>query len=551
MKVNWKRVGVDLTVGLLILSAYICRFPGIAGSYHRELGILRSVIYIGLYVVWGFSVYNRIMQAQVRRYMVAIALLMVFWFAARTMKYNFISEIAHPNIFRYLWYLYYLPMLSIPLLTMFVSFSTGKPEDYRLPGWSLLFYIPLALLFLLVITNDFHQLVFTFPDNVPTDSNNGYAFGYVLIVIWMFTCTLITLIRLCRKRRMAGSIRLMLLASTPIAVMIVYLLLYYTRVEWLRSLFADMTAVMCLLYAAALEICIRCGFIQANTHYLELFDASTVGAQITDDSYKVWLSSSAAKPAAEEQLRRTEQGPVLLESGIRLSGAPIRGGHVVWTEDISALLMVLDELRDARENLEDTNGILEEENAVKAREAHIAEQDRLYNMIQRDTARQIRLMDELIRQVEQTGSEADKLWLLRKMLVIGAYLKRRSNLVFLADKASMLEAKELDLTFRESLDNLEMCGVVCGFRSVLREPLLAVHIMSMYDFFEEIVERSLDCLESLTVYAGASGDCLFLTVNTDSAAELSALASDTVTVKRDEDGEQQLTLRLRMGGDSQ
>ena len=100
-----------------------------------------------------------------------------------------------------------------------------------------------------------------------------------------------------------------------------------------------------------------------------------MGAQITDGEYHVCLSSRAAKPVSEELLRQTEQGPVVLENGIRISGAPIHEGHVVWSEDLSPLMKVLDELKEAKENLEDSNGLLEEENDVKARESHVAEQE--------------------------------------------------------------------------------------------------------------------------------------------------------------------------------
>ena len=238
------------------------------------------------------------------------------------------------------------------------------------------------------------------------------------------------------------------------------------------------------------------------------------------------------------------------EDGIRLSSAPIQGGHVVWTEDMSPLLEVLAELEEVRENLKGTNDILEEENAVKAREAHIMENDRLYNIVQRDTAKQIVLMDRMIKQVERASSADEQIHLLKKMLVIGAYLKRRSNLVFLADKSSMLETKELDLTIGESMDNLEICGVVCGFRSELTGSILSVHLMTMYDFFETVTERSLDCMTTMMVNARKTQESFILTIDTDSSSDLSDLASDTVEAVRDEDDEWRLVLRIERGGDS-
>lgn len=551
-KPNKKMIRTILIIAALVSIAYICRIIGMSGLYSREMGLVRSFIYIGLYLAWGFSVKNRIIQVQVRRYLTAIAALMVFWFVVRTLKFHFVSETLHPNIVRYLWYLYYLPMLFIPLFTVLVSMSIGKPEDYHLPKKTALLYVPTTILFLLVMTNDLHQFVFTFPADavVFLDGENGYAIGYYLIVGWLILCAFMIFGEMCIKCRIPGSRRRIFLPCIPIIILLAYLAIYYSGAKWLRFILGDVTAITCLMYSLTLEICIWCGFIQANTYYRELLDVATVGVQITDEAYQVFLSSKAAKSFEPEVLRKTESDPVMLQDGIRLSGAKIHGGHVVWTEDMSALMEVLDDLKEAKENLEDSNGILEEENALKAREAHIAEQDRLYNIIQKETAEQICLMDELIRQVEETDTEEKRVLLLKKMLVIGAYLKRRSNLIFLADKMTMLDAKEITLTFMESMDNLEMYGITCGFYSGIIHPVWAVHIMAMYDFFEEVVERSLDCMSSLTVSVRDAEEGISFIINTDSTADFSKLSAKTVTLRQDEDGEWQLVLHLTVGGDA-
>lgn len=553
MKWNKKKICILVAVATLLLVANICRLIGNCGIYKKQAGLIRSFLYIVLFATWGLSAYSRIIQPVTRRYLSEIAFLMVFWFVIRSLKFHIVSSELYPNITRYLWYLYYLAILFIPLLAVFVAISIGKSENYRLSKKDTLLYIPTTVLFLLVITNDLHQLVFTFPKDavVWTDDKYGYTVVYYFLILWLFFCALTMFTVMYKKRRVSGTKRMILLPCIPLVALVFYLILYFFRIEWLQFIAGDMTAVMCLMYAVTLEICIQCGFIQANTHYMELFDASTVGAQITDKEYHVLRSSRAAKDMDTKVLCQTARGPVMLNDGIRLSGAPIRVGHVVWTEDISQLLKVLDELEEVKENLEDSNTILEEEHALKKREAHIMEQDRLYTIIQRDTAHQIRLLDHMIEQVETMAGDEERKQLLRKMLVIGAYLKRRSNLVFLADKSSTLDAKELALTLGESLDNLETCGISCGFQMDLKEPVLSDQMIAMYDFFEKVVERSLDCTYSITVYAGKTDDFLFLRVNTDADTDFSDLASDMVKTERDEDEEWRLTLRLSIGGGDQ
>ncbi len=537
-------------VAAMLLIAYSCRIIGNNGYYGTEVGLLRAFIFIALFATWGASIYNRIIQTRIRCYMSIIALLMIFWFIIRTLKYYFISAELYPGIVRHLWYMYYLAMLFIPLLAVYVAMSIGKTEDSHLPMKAALLYIPTLFLFLLVITNDLHEFVFTFPADaaVRTDNDYSYGVGYYIVNAWMLFCALSMLYVMSKKRRIAKSKKLIFIPCIPIIALLLYLIFYSSGAPWLRFILGDVTAVICLMYAATLELCIQFGFVQANTNYMELFCASTAGAQITDKDYHVLLSSVAAKKVDRETLAKTKNQSVMLKGGVRLSGAPIKKGHVVWTEDISPLLKVLEELQEAKENLEDSNKILEEEQALKKREAHIMEQDRLYNIIQHDTAHQICLMDTMIKQAE-TADNDEKRKLLQKMLVIGAYLKRRSNLVFLADKSSMLDANELVLTIGESMDNLEVLGISCGFRTELTEPVLAYQIIAMYDFFENVMERTLDRICSITVYAGKRDGSLFLNINTDSTADFSDFVSDNVNVERDEDNEWKLTLRMNTGGD--
>ena len=548
-KVNLKKHGALLCAFLAVAAAAVLRQNGfcvVNEQLDQFFAILRAAIYIGLFVAWGISVRSRIIQPQVRRYLTAVSALMIFWMTVRSIRYSLEEALW---VMRHLWYLYYLPMLFIPLLAVFIALSLGKPESFRLPKWTVLLYIPTAALLLLVLTNDLHQLVFRFPEDAVVWMNEyRYGIVYFPVVGWMVLCALTALVIMLVKCRVPNSRKVLVLPFVPVVLSVIYGALYIFQLPWLRLIAGDVTVVFCLLIAATLESCIQCCLIQSNTHYRELFDASTVGAQITDPEYHVVLSSRAAQEVNIETLRQTQQAPVMLEGGIRLSGAPVRGGHVLWTEDVSELLEVLEELQDVKDSLEDNNALLRAEYTLKAREAHIAEQDRLYNIIQRETAPRIKLLAELTDAFETMGDEAQRKQILGKMAVIGAYLKRRSNLIFLADKTPLFQEKELHLTFGESMDNLELCGITCGLLSELEGPVEARQLMKMYDLFEEIVERSIDTMSTITVWIGPADGALRITINTDSAADLSPLGSDSVSALRDEDGEWQLCMVLRAGG---
>ena len=52
--------------------------------------------------------------------------LMLVWLVLRTLKYEVVTD---PTAARYIWYLYYLPMLFIPLLGVYIALSLGKPQE--------------------------------------------------------------------------------------------------------------------------------------------------------------------------------------------------------------------------------------------------------------------------------------------------------------------------------------------------------------------------------------------------------------------------------------
>ena len=548
-KVNLKKHGALLCAFLAVAAAAVLRQIGFCVNEQLDqfFTILRAAIYIGLFVAWGISVRSRIIQPQVRRYLTAVSALMIFWMTVRSIRYSLEEALW---VMRHLWYLYYLPMLFIPLLAVFIALSLGKPESFRLPKWTVLLYIPTAALLLLVLTNDLHQLVFRFPEDAVVWMNEyRYGIVYFPVVGWMVLCALTALVIMLVKCRVPNSRKVLVLPFVPVVLSVIYGALYIFQLPWLRLIAGDVTVVFCLLIAATLESCIQCGLIQSNTHYNDLLLSCTLRVQLTDPEYQRLLSSRSAEPIPLQIMRQTETGPIRLDGGLRLSGAPVRGGHVLWTEDVSELLEVLEELQDVKDSLEDNNALLRAEYTLKAREAHIAEQDRLYNIIQRETAPRIKLLAELTDAFETMGDEAQRKQILGKMAVIGAYLKRRSNLIFLADKTPLFQEKELHLTFGESMDNLELCGITCGLLSELEGLVEARQLMKMYDLFEEIVERSIDTMTTITVWIGPADGALRITINTDSAADLSPLGSDSVSALRDEDGEWQLCMVLRAGGE--
>ena len=363
--------------------------------YFLPVSLLRSLIYIGLMTWWGVSLWQRIVQTQVRRYLAATAALGVFWLSIRTVKFFFAAS--HAAI-RYLWYGYYFPMLFIPLLCVLVAFSLGKPENYRPPRWTSFLYIPTTLLLILVLTNDLHQLVFVFPSDAAAwlNTDHGYGAGYFIVMGWIALGMVTAIVTMLLKCRIPHSRVTLGLPFVPVALAALYSVLYISRIPWIEMLAGDMTVVQCLLLAAGIESCIRCGLIQSNTGYRALFEASTIRAEITDEALRIQAASVPHELFPAEKLREAVHQTKQLDRSTLLKSSPIRGGFVFWQEDISELQDALDHLRLVQDELRDTGDILKAENAQNARKLKLEEQTKLYDLVEQESAPQFARLESLL-----------------------------------------------------------------------------------------------------------------------------------------------------------
>ena len=271
--------------------------------------------------------------------------------------------------------------------------------------------------------------------------------------------------------------------------------------HWVWVLAGDLTVTVCLGVAAILESCIRCGLIPSNVGYGELFAATTIGAQITDAAFAVTHASAGAQPIAKERLAEASRGTVLLNRNTLLKAHPLETGYVFWQEDISELADTEARLELTREELRETGDILKAEREQKARWLRLREENRLYDRIEQDTARSLSQLRDRIARLRQTEDIAAARRILAEIVVIGTYIKRRSNLIFVASQRGTISADELRLCLNESAANLPLCGAECRVKVNLQSAYAAEDIYLIYDLFEAVIEESLGSLRSLLIVA--------------------------------------------------
>lgn len=527
MKRNTRQLFLMIFVFAIIAAAYSCRMLAkfdIGGVY---MNYIRATLYLLLFALWGYSLDRRIIQTQALHCMRLTAALMLVWLVLRTLKYEVVTDI---TVARYIWYLYYLPMLFIPLFGVYIALSLGKSEEYRLTGRIVALAAIPAILFSLVITNDLHQQMFAFNSGIPGRPDNysyHHRYLYFICLGWMVGCMIFSLIRLLKKSRIKNGGKKTLMPFIIGCITILYGILYLTGLSAVRWWFGDMNVMFCLLYAAIYESCIRCRMIQSNTGYVELFEASTLAAVIMDRSGNVVIRSRAAD---EDMICPQDGTQIIRPDGTRISSAPINGGYVVWKDNVRPLTELRAQLSENKAQIKNNKEKLHEAYLIQKKLHELTEKRRIYDKLDLMYGDQINRIGQLLKQCENT--ETDEVHnILKRILLLGTYIKRSANLYFLSLEHELLSQQDIRLTVDEAVRVMNVCGTECSVVYYMTKPMHSEEVMRRFNLLKTVVETAVDGLNS--IFICLSDDEMDLSVECD--VDLSLIISSNVTVKQ-EDG---------------
>lgn len=501
---------------------------------------LRSYIYIGIISAWYISLKMRIVEKRIQRHLCAVALLMIFWMVVRTIKFGSTNN----TIQRYLWYFYYLPMLFIPLEAFIISMSLGNKKQ---PGWIKYLFVLANILLLLVLTNDIHQRVFIFKDSLLSTKDYTYGIGYYIVALWMITFAGISLFIMVSKCRLKDS--WIYLPLFPFVISILYAIGYAKEVPFVRVWLSDLTVAQCLFFMSMFESCIQSGLIQSNVGYMELFEATTMKAELFNKDFKL-LYSSIDNPVTDTNiLKKALKEATLLDENTLIKGHDIKHGYIFWQEDISKLVSINKELELTQAELIDTGDVLKVSHEQQERYLRLTEESRLYDLIELDTSEQVKILNEKVQKLKEVEDINEARFLLGEIIVLGTYIKRKSNLIFIGREKKVIDIDELKLCLNETSSNLCLCGIDAKMIVDIKKEYPIGIIHRIYDYLEDILEISFSTLKSILfcVYEEKGVIQVNATVDTNSNFTKLKKIYSSIEIEKDEDELWYLALKIKEG----
>lgn len=473
---------------------------GLLGASYVVCGLLHLLLYDVEYLdgfsdcfccvlalVWAMSVRKRVTQRQLRRLLIWVACLLIVYLCLQLCRFLLLLRPLWAR--RWLWYAYYIPVNSFPVLLLALALQIYRPADKPLGP---LFWTAAALFALLtvgVLTNDLHFWFKAFPSGVLDDDGrevSGWLF-YLLSICTYGTYLLSFSIILHKSRRFGGQ-GLRWLPLVPLAVGILYFLLYPLDLghRWFGARVWNMGQMETLCLISALECCIQTGLIPANTDYDRLFSLAKLPAVILDRQGKPkYVTAAGSYPLPEspdwQKMRH-----------------PIPGGSVEWAADAGPLLRLNRELEEAARTIEARNAYLSEQTKMRAQRTELETRNRIYDQIRRAVKPQLEQIDALLE-----DREAPFCLRLQAISLRSAFIKRRSNMELLAEHGK-LSSTELYLAVSETLTYLRLAEVKAAASSEGEGWYQAALIVAAYERLQQVIETCGSSLSRLLVFLQAA-----------------------------------------------
>lgn len=540
-----------LLLGLMLVT-FLIQFPqeNPNALVYSIYNVAILVVYVIIVSVWRESIHQRVLHKMMVMHADGIIFFMLLWIIMRTLRYTVFYQVE--PLERWCWYAYYLPMIMIPMFCFMSARCLGEAEDWKPEKGFYALYIPAFLMIIAVMTNDKHQLAFKLREGAGFVAD-VYDRGpiYYCIIVWALGLSAAMMISLLRKCRIPGTKKILWFPISAVLIGSICALVY-TAVQ--TEGFIEFSIISYGVIITAWESCIWLGLMPSNTHYEEVFKGSTVSMQIIDYENRVYYASESSHKLTEETIELAKKEVVELEENIRLRCKPISGGYVLWAEDISAVNEILTELEEIGQNLAESNDLLSAEIALKQRKVKIDEKNNLYDTIAKSVERQLTYIKNLLQKMTPDDELLDTEFAI--IAILGAYIKRQTNLILLKEKSDKLPSEELDYCIRESMECLKVCNVHCSFDNRIRGDIDVDIIMMMYDVFQRTIEKALNELDYILVNLEEDAGNLYLKMVLEDYRAL--LPED---YRRDDiqkyngklsvseiDGAEYMTLRLPKGG---
>ena len=403
----------------------------------------QTVLALAIYTIWLILLYIRIFDKTLKKYVLSIGVLLVFWMAIRMVKRyttGYVTEI--------LWYLYYIPLLMIP--TFYYNCSSylinSKNKKRRIVA-----IIISIILFLLVITNSLHNIVFKIKSNINDYNHN---IGYFIIVAWILCLIVVAIINLIKSSKNKGYKNIISI-SIIILIGLVYTILYIKNVPVIRK--TNMSVIIGTLFCVGLEMMLDFNLIPNNFRYKKIFKNSNLPLEIISQDGKTRIATNHSINLKENIINDIKDNKVkntYKDNNIVKNVKAISGGYSIEEKDYSKINEYEEKLKSIQQELIEQETILQKQRKIATEIYETKLKGEIIELLDEKIEQKRNLINELIKEMKIT--DIDKMKNIKLLL---NYCKRMSNLVISSYNKEKYDNKRLEVIINEMLIEAQALGI--------------------------------------------------------------------------------------------
>lgn len=464
--------GVMLGVVLCIIFALVFGKTNPTESNKKANVFIYCLVVIILSIVM-FGAIIKTIDKKTKICFIILFCLFAFWLCIKI--FDKVSAFNDNN--DYTWYLLYIPLLFIPSMWFITNNQIYIKNQIYKRVFAIISLAISLLLLLLVLTNDFHEFVFIFPEGSTGShpSDYKYNFGYFIIYAFIFLEILTTIVLFYTFSNKKTTIKQKILPSVVILLVLVYSILYVVT-DIAVPYLSDMTLVYTILGTMLVYISLKCGLVKNSGAYFEFFETCNVPLAIVNEKQDIEYQNA--------QYRKQKAN-----SNMLLVKQKLNSGTLLVLNDVEKLKSLQKELKTENEKLEYINKILENKKEVLQKEKQIKQHALLLDKVEKQIKNKRNVLEELLNNLPETITTENKKQTketLNEIKIIVGYLKRKTSLILLSEQKQEITKDELKLLFNESFNDLKWLNINAGIG--LDECFIPVSIAGkFYDIYNELL----------------------------------------------------------------
>ena len=442
-----------------------------------------ALLYAILFTFWSVRLYYKLYDKKIRRYIISIGYLIVFWMLVRMAK----GVVDSRTLERMCWYLYYIPLIMAPTIFYICSKSITTTINKKRKT---IIYLISFLLISLVLTNDFHEFVFIFPNGNSFYDDYTHYIGYYIISIWIFYLFGAGMICLARKRL---KIKKDFKAFIPLIVLligIIYTILYVLNIKYIRDM--NMSIVNSILICIGIELIFYLNLIPNNSKYIKTFSNSTLDMIIISlDSKAIYATNKFYKIPSfiMYDIKNNCVKSKYQDDNIIYEIKKNKDSYIILKKDMTDLYNIKNEIAKNKQRL------LKQQESIKI-EAKAKRE--LYEINLRK-----KVISKIEKKLEEKREEAKKILLkdninntdLEKIRRIIMYSKKKSQMMIAEFNNDIYNDNSIKVILSELIDSmygLNISGiVVVKENTIIKGKTMAILYDTIYELLDKIQDTSV------------------------------------------------------------